>query len=92
VLAEQSAAIDDPDRTPSARILAEMRKNGESFYAFARRMSERHRDHFLNRELAPETQARFQQMAQQSLAAQARIEAADTLSFDAFLKQYFSQR
>ncbi|HET7570478.1 MAG TPA: glutamate--cysteine ligase [Gammaproteobacteria bacterium] len=91
ILAEQRAAVDDPDRTPSARILAEMRAHEEPFFAFALRMSKQHRQFFLDREVPPELLAHFRQAAEQSLAEQAKIEASDTLPFDEFLRQYFAQ-
>ncbi|HET6724954.1 MAG TPA: glutamate--cysteine ligase [Gammaproteobacteria bacterium] len=92
VLAEQRAAIDDPERTPSARILADMRASEEGFFSFALRMSRQHRDFFLRRELTAEQWARFRRDAEESLAKQAEIEATDTLPFDEFLQQYFAQR
>jgi glutamate--cysteine ligase len=91
VLECQLAAFDDPDLTPSARILAEMRANGESFFSFARRWSNRHRDFFLAQPVAPDSAARFRQTAEQSLIDQTAIEKADTLPFDEFLRQYFAQ-
>ncbi|MGA9851428.1 MAG: glutamate--cysteine ligase [Gammaproteobacteria bacterium] len=81
----------DPERLPSARVLADMRTNGESFFRFAKRLSEKHRDYFLHRKLPPETQQQFDKLAQESLAKQAQTEAADRISFDDYLKQYFAQ-
>lgn len=92
VLAEQRAAMDDPERTPSARILAEMRAHEEGFFSFALRMSRQHREFFLQRKLTAEQLARFRRDAEASLAKQAEIEAADTLPFDEFLKRYFAQQ
>lgn len=91
VLAEQRKAINEPDRTPSARILAEMRAHGESFFEFGLRMSEQHRDYFRDRALSPELLAQFRDTARQSLDEQAKIEASDTLSFDEFLRRYLAQ-
>ena len=90
-LAAQRAAVEDADRTPSARILADMRTCGESFFRFAERMSEAHRRHFLETPLPAEAQARFEQLAKASLEKQVAIERADTLSFDDYLHRYFAQ-
>ncbi|MGE5623928.1 MAG: glutamate--cysteine ligase [Bacillota bacterium] len=90
-LAAQRAAVKDPDRTPSARILNEMRSHGESFFRFAKRLSEAHRDCFLKHPLPPESEGRFAAKAGASLEKQAAIEAADTLSFEEYLAQYFAQ-
>jgi glutamate--cysteine ligase len=90
-LAEQRAALADPDRTPSARMLAEMRASGENFFRCARRLSEQHRRFFEARPLAEERLQFFTAAAEQSLREQAQIEAADDVSFDEFLHDYFAQ-
>ena len=81
----------DPERLPSARILTDMRAHNESFLQFAQRLSEQHRRYFLQRKLPPAAQEEFARLARESLEKQARIEAADRLSFDDYLKQYFAQ-
>ncbi|HVC36946.1 MAG TPA: glutamate--cysteine ligase, partial [Gammaproteobacteria bacterium] len=81
----------DTGRLPSARVLADMHAHGESFFRFAKRLSETHRDYFLRRRLPLATQQHFQQLAQESLEKQKQMEAADTLSFDEYLQQYFAQ-
>lgn len=90
-LAGQREVLADPDRTPSARILAELRASGENFFRCARRLSERHRRYFESRPLAGERVRFFTAAAEQSLQAQRDIEAADDLSFDEFLRRYFAQ-
>ncbi len=88
-LEQQRAKVDDVERTPSARLLAEMRATGETFFELAQRMSKLHKDYFLG--LYPPNERRlaeFASAAQDSHDAQARIEAADTLDFDAYLAQY----
>lgn len=91
VMDAQVLAVEDPDRTPSARVLAEMQTNEESFFEFAMRMSQQHRRYFLNRRLPPATLERFNALAERSLAEQAAIENNDILPFDEFLRQYFAQ-
>jgi glutamate--cysteine ligase len=88
-LEQQRAKIDDVERTPSARLLAEMRQSGESFFQLAQRMSKMHKDYFLD--LYPPNQSRlaeFAQAAQDSHEEQARIEAADKTDFDTYLAHY----
>ncbi|HEY3859112.1 MAG TPA: glutamate--cysteine ligase [Gammaproteobacteria bacterium] len=87
----QRAALEDPDRTPSARILKEMRERGESFFKFAKRLSVAHRASFLAHPLPKTTEAAMETEVQTSLHEQAAIEAADTLSFEEYLHRYFSQ-
>jgi glutamate--cysteine ligase len=84
-------ALTDTECLPSARVLADMRAHDESFFRFAKRLSETHRDYFLQRHLPAVTQQRFQQLAAESLEKQQQIEATDKLSFDEYLQHYFSQ-
>jgi len=90
-LRAQREKVADPDATPSARMLAEMRERGESFAQLARRLTEQHRDYFRGLELDPERAAWLLQLAQTSLERQRAIEAADDIDFDEFLRRYFAQ-
>ena len=88
-LEQQRAKIEEVERTPSARLLTEMRQSGESFFELAGRMSKLHKDYFLG--LYPPNERRLSQFAaeaQESHEAQARIEAADRVDFDTYLKRY----
>jgi len=87
----QREKISNPDLTPSARMLRVMRENGEGFYQFARRMSQQHYDYFRQVKLPDERKKFFDELAQQSLQKQVRIEAENALSFDEYLQQYFAQ-
>ena len=91
-LVAQQAALEDPDLTPSARILKDMQSHCESFFRFAKRLSETHRAHFLAHALPTATQAQMTAEAAASLHKQAAIEASDTLSFEAYLERYFAQK
>jgi glutamate--cysteine ligase len=87
----QEEKIRDVSRTPAARSLHEMRVNEESFFNFALRMSKVHQSYF--RELLPTSPSRqdeFAAEAAESIEQQARIEAADRVSFDDYLARYFS--
>ena len=90
-LAQQQEALAEPEGTPSARMLAEMRASGENFFRCARRLSERHRAYFQSRPLGEERMRFFTAAAEQSLREQREIETADAMSFDEFLNGYFAQ-
>jgi glutamate--cysteine ligase len=90
-LAQQREAVLDPELTPSARMLAQMRDNHESFFAFARRKSQEHQHYFAELPLPAQREAMLQQEAVQSVARQRQIEAADQLDFDSYLAAYFAQ-
>jgi glutamate--cysteine ligase len=90
-LEQQRAKIDEVERTPSARLLTEMRQTGESFFQLARRMSKMHKDYFLD--LHPPNERRlaeFAAAAQESHEEQRRIEAADRVDFDTYLANYLA--
>jgi len=86
----QRDKVCDPEETPSARMLAEMRANGEGFYGFARRMSLQHRETFVSRRLPPERAAMLDAEALASRQRQVAIEAADDQDLDSFLARYFA--
>jgi glutamate--cysteine ligase len=90
-LARQHAKVQDPDLTPSARMLAEMRANGEGFFDFAQRVSHAHRETLSARALGAERESELAGLAAESIRRQAEIEAADDVDFDTFLSRYFAQ-
>lgn len=90
-LEQQRAKLDDVTRTPSARLLTEMRSTGETFLELSQRMSKLHKDYFLG--LYPPNERRlaeFASAAQDSHEAQQRIEATDKMDLDAYLAQYLA--
>ena len=89
-LAYQREAIRDPERTPSARILAEMRANGESFYELALRLSQKHSKFFLARQPAASRISMFDAEASASHARQRQMEIDEQLPFAEFLERYFA--
>jgi glutamate--cysteine ligase len=88
-LAVQKAKIEDPSRTPSARVLEEVREIG-SASEFGLRQSMLHAAYFRESPLMPAEEALFEEMAAASLAEQAVIEETDTGSFDDFVAAYNS--
>lgn len=90
-LSAQRQKVSDPQTTPSALMLNEMRQHGEGFAELARRLTEHHRNWFRGLELDPETDAWLQRMAAISIERQRAIEAADDIGFDEFLCRYFAQ-
>ncbi|HYM41307.1 MAG TPA: glutamate--cysteine ligase [Steroidobacteraceae bacterium] len=89
-LAAQSAKVSDVARTPSARLMAEL-KGGQSFFDLALRMSAEHKAYFL--ELYPPNEERLRELgeeARESLTAQRHIESSDRGTFDEYLARYFA--
>ena len=83
--------VADPDATPSARMLDELRTANCSFFDFALSVAEGHREYFNSiTPLKAETRDRFEREAKESLARQSAIEDADEISFDEYLENYYS--
>ena len=83
--------VDDPDKTPSARIVAELENDDTGFARFARAISISHRDYFASIAAPDETAVSgLQREAIDSLQRQSDIEAADDVSLDEYLGSYFS--
>ena len=90
-LEQQRAKLDEVERTPSARLLSELRQTGETFFELALRMSTLHKDYFLGLYAPNERRlAEFAAAAQESHEAQARTEALDKTGFDTYLANYLA--
>jgi len=87
----QIASVFDPELTPSARMLAEMRENDEGFFHHAQRMSKHHYHYYKTHALSESKIQFFEDAAKDSLEKQHQIEAEDNISFDEFLQNYFDE-
>lgn len=87
-LAAQQAKVDDPALTPSARVLAQMTEQSLPFCKFGMLMSEQTLTHFAHNTMAATRADHLVAASAQSLAAQAQMEAQDSVSFDSFLAQW----
>ena len=90
-LQTQREKLLDSSKTPSARVLREIKNSDNSFAAFALRQSKRLADEFRARPPASDEIAAFEQMATISLAEQAEMERAQSGSFDEFITDYRSR-
>jgi len=85
--------VQDPDATPSARILNELREADCSFFEFALALARCHRNYFGSiAPLSDERNALLETEARESMQRQAEIEASDSISLDEYLAGYFSSR
>ena len=96
--ADYTAALDahramfaDPEQTPSAVMLAEMRARRESYIEFAERKSREFHDLHLQRGVSGEQERAFDQLAEDSLRRQAEKENADRVSLDDYIAAYFAK-
>ncbi len=86
------AALDDPSRVPSARVLHEVRDaHASSWLAFGRTQSAAHRDAIRALPITPGDREAFARMADASHAEQRAIEAGDTMPFEDYRQRYLAQ-
>jgi glutamate--cysteine ligase len=78
----------EPQSTPSARLLDELRRNGASFFEYTLEQSRRHAQTLLAKPLPADKAAAYAAMARDSLAEQKAIEAADTVDFGTYVSRY----
>jgi len=91
-LSAARAALRDSAATRSARMLAEIdQSHDKSYVSFALTQSLRHRRTLQELPLSAEAQERYARMAEDSLAAQRKIEAADSVPFETYRQQYLSK-
>lgn len=90
-LQKQVDKINDASLTPSARVLRDMEKNQQSFYAHALALAEEHRSYFAARPLDADTHKRFETMSKKSIEDQGELESNQETSFDQFLENYYAQ-
>ncbi len=91
-LKKQTERVSNPDMTPSARMLDDMRQDSESFHRFAERMSRQHFHYYKNLHLNAEQERFYENEARQSKLKQEAIECADNISFEEYLEAYSSQK
>ncbi len=83
--------VDNPEATPSARILGELQQAGTGFFRYALSMAKNHRDYFAS--IAEPNRAAIAELneeARASVQRQADIESGDAVSLDEYLAQYFN--
>jgi len=91
-LAAAAETVGNPSSTPSARVLATMAQRHENSYtAFVLAQSRAHRITLQETRLDEAVAGRFDAMATESLASQQKMEAADTLPFEAWRQRYLSR-
>ena len=83
--------LQDPSLLPSARVLAAMAgKHDHSFSGFVRARAEQTRSTLAGLPFSAQLQSHFERLSAESVEAQKRIEASDTVSFEAYRARYVS--
>lgn len=89
-VAEQREKLENPDATPSSRVLQALNDQHISFFEFALQQTKIQGDYFKSQPLPASTLDYFTQLAQDSRQQQSEIEANDQMSFDEYLRQYLA--
>jgi glutamate--cysteine ligase len=83
--------VDEPDATPSARVIAEIKSANTSFFGFALSLAQSHRDYFASITQPDDaSNERLRREAQESLQRQKEIEESDVIGLDEYLREYFA--
>lgn len=90
-LAAQERLFDEPDATPSAKVLVEMRRNRESFVDMTLRKSHEFHQSFLAQQLSQQQLQKWQLVVKKSIVEQQALEQQETLPLDDFIDRYFAQ-
>jgi len=83
--------IDQPELTPSARVLDAIRKAG-SFTAFAQQQANQQAEELRATPINKAREALFSQLSESSIRQQADLEDADRVDFDTFLNDYMARQ
>jgi len=87
----QFIKLHDAHQTPSAEMLNVMQESGQSFFKLACQLARQHEQYFLQQPLPEDRRRYFEVEARESLAKQKAIEAADAITFEQYLENYFRQ-
>ena len=90
-LTKQIEKFKDPELTPSARVLATMKRDKQCFFKFAMKQAEQHHVFFKNKALPTTDLERFEEASSKSFEDQLELEKDNSLSFSDFIQQYFSR-
>ena len=84
-------ALRDPERLPSAMLLAALQSERASFFEYTLGLARSHAAYFRDFALAPERELQLQDVARRSLEEAEALADGDNQSFEAYLQSYFAQ-
>ena len=87
----QYQKLQNPELTPSAKVLADLKTHGKSFFEYTLELAEQHRLHYTQQPLSAEKSSRFIQEAKASIIAQQQLEKSPQIPFDEYLEAYYAQ-
>ncbi len=88
---EMGRLVSEPELTPSARILADLRDNDASFFEYSMAAARGHKSYFMTTEAIPTGRlVLLEREAAESLDRQRAIEAGDDRTFAEYVARYFA--
>jgi glutamate--cysteine ligase len=90
-LNQQQCLVQNPDLTPSARMLQQLTESRCCLDTYSTKLSAQHAAKFKSRSLEAAKNQQFMALAEASHQQQQQLEAQDHLSLDDFLANYFAQ-
>ncbi|BAF62016.1 glutamate--cysteine ligase [Candidatus Vesicomyidisocius calyptogenae] len=81
--------INNPDLTPSAITLSQMKRRNQGFFDYTNSLSKKYRGDFLFNKINKKHFDYLDHQAKVSCQKQLQIEASDLVDFDTFLNEYF---
>jgi glutamate--cysteine ligase len=84
-------ALRDPDRTPSAALLAALQTERASFFEYTLALARSHAAYFRDFALAAEREQGLVEAARRSLEEADGLETKDRRPFEAYLRDYFDE-
>jgi glutamate--cysteine ligase len=87
---EQLRKLEDPNLTPSARMLAALQKTGQEYTEWILQKSREHKEFLLGSTPDATILRDLSGKAEESLRQQQQLEAGDTINFEQFLAEYLA--
>jgi glutamate--cysteine ligase len=84
------AALRDPERTPSAALLRDLKAERATFFEYTLGLARDHREYFRSLSLGAEQEQRLEHIAAESLAEVESLERGPSPPFDEYLRGYFA--
>ena len=84
----QTEKLSNPELTPSAQLLEQLRLENRSFHSLALEQSRQHAESLRERGLNAQENAIAQQQSTQSIQAQREIEQNDNISFEEYVRRF----
>ena len=85
-----SARINNPDLTPSAQMLNEMKLEEKGFFEYTDQFSHKYQKLYKDTKISDGYFSELEKLKIHSIVKQHEIESDEKISFDQFLEQYFS--